>query len=532
MNYEDLPKHFPDIYRETASNVSGYYHPDQYKALFEDLDMRKGVPKFSTLPKNTALPISIKIPDVLHYIWLGSALREAYFENIAHFTQEMKKAGGITLLWTDQSTVSGKLKEWLKENDILTIPVSAVFSNTAMPTYYPFKTALAAIPPNYGEASDLLRYEILDLFGGYYLDCDVKKTYLDFAALRFLGATPVFSFVCGYSSYPRNDIVGSWPKSPLCTNLKRIVLSNYKQKIWNEESHMRDRSLMNYATVRTTGPNAFGEAVTQTIREAQLNKKISVNTPYSVQVNSNHSDESWIIYRVTEQNKNREDSIIHIKHDLCLSTFYDAQVLDLQKYNPPKTITLTTIVQELLKDHSALFQYIDRIFIGDVHQYREIQTAFESYFSKPILWNESASLKFASLMGQEALVQYLVREKSINPFAKNSYINMGHYECHFASPLLLAIERGYPHIVKFLLKTAKTSLDIHKCLTTKASQLIYAGEKDFGLDQDGFWFPAEHIYRLKREKVIHPEKIAEIDLKIEQYEMVSTLIEPFRKTPH
>ncbi len=515
MEYEDLPKFFPDIYTEQKPQISGTYHPNQYEALFENLNLLKETAKADVLPQNVTPSTPNKIPDVLHYIWLGGKLPKKYFENIAFFAEEMKKVGGIALLWTDQSTVSDKLKKWLKENDILTIPVNAVFSNTAMSTYYPFKTALSAIPPNYGEASDLLRYEILDLFGGYYLDCDVKKSYFDFPALRSLGAAPVFGFVCGYSNYPRNDIFGSLPQSALCKNLKKTVLQNYKQKIWNEESHMRNRPLMNHATVRTTGPNAFEEAVNSTLQEVGRSKNVPANTSCCIQVNSNHSDESWIVYRVTAKKKNQEDSVTHIRHDLCLSTFYDDQVLDLQKYNPPKSESFTAIIHDLLQNYPSRFQYIDRIFISDIEQYGEIQAAFEASFSKPILWNELASLKFACLMGLKALAQYFIRKRSVDPFAKNScsYINMGHYECPFASPLLLAIERGHPEIVQLLIETAKTPLDVYKCLKTPARSLIYSGEKNFGLNQNCFWFPTEHIRRLKAEKDKKPDMTAEIDQK-------------------
>lgn len=39
MKYEDLPKHFPEVYAEVSTKIQGYYHPNEYKSLFKSLNL-------------------------------------------------------------------------------------------------------------------------------------------------------------------------------------------------------------------------------------------------------------------------------------------------------------------------------------------------------------------------------------------------------------------------------------------------------------------------------------------------------------
>jgi len=225
-----------------------------------------------------------------------------------------------------------------------------------------------------------LRYEILHYFGGYYLDCDVKKSDIDFPPLLLKRSNPVFGFVCGYSWYPRNDIVGSLPFSQPSSNLRKTALSNYSQQTWKKRESCRDRPLMNYITVLTTGPSVFEEVINKTIEELSQNGKC--NQPHNhyhpyVEVHSNNSDESWVIYRPMLKSQKKKDSLGQIKHGLCSRLICEPEILDLHKYLPNHDVNFTFVIQKLIGTHSLLFQKINRIFTREVYLYQEIQKVIE-----------------------------------------------------------------------------------------------------------------------------------------------------------
>lgn len=533
MKYEDLPQHFPEIYAESAPKIEGAIHPCEYKHFFDSLSLLNNS---SLIPKAINSLISHsnteEIPKVLHYIWLGGHLPVKYFEDISFFANQMKKISGITLLWTDRQNVDPKQREWLEQNSLYLIPIASVFSNPKMmSTYYHFRASLNAIPSNYGEASDLLRYEILHYFGGYYLDCDVKMSDIDFPSLTLKGANPIFGFVCGYSSYPRNDIVGSMPGSLLMSNLKKAASSNYYQQAWKKRGPCRDRPLMNYITVLTTGPSVFEEVINKTIEQLILSGKCNLPNdhchPY-VEVHSNNSDESWVIYRPMLKNRKKKDNADQINHDLCSSLICEPEILDLHKYLPNHDFNFTVTIKNLIDMHPILFQKINRIFTGEVYLYQEIQKIIETTFSKPIDWNEFATLKVACLMELEEMVKFLVLNKSVKPFRQNSYANVGHYDCPHASPLLLAIEQGHLRIVELLLKSIENFDEVKSCLHASIPDLFYTGIRDFGFNQNSFWIPGYKIQKLLNEKSASTNCL-EIEQKIEDYRQIEQLIQKYKK---
>ncbi len=195
---------------------------------------------------------------------------------------------------------------------------------------------------------------------------------IDFPSLTLKGTNPICGFVCGYSSYPRNDIVGSMPGSLFMSNLKKAASSNYYQQIWKKRGPCRDRPLMNYITVLTTGPSVFEEVLNHTIEQLCLNGKCNPPDdhchPY-VEVHSNNSDESWVIYRPMLKNRKKKDHADQINHDLCLSLICEPEILDLHKYLPHHDFNFTVAVRNLINTHPILFEKINRIFTGEVYLY-------------------------------------------------------------------------------------------------------------------------------------------------------------------
>jgi mannosyltransferase OCH1-like enzyme len=125
-----------------------------------------------------------RIPRIIHQIWLGSEVPEKYHclqESFKQFHPDWEYC-----LWTDEMI-----------NTLQLINKDVYDSST-----------------NYGEKSDIARYEILYRFGGVYADMDVKclasfdefHHYVDFYA----GISPLHAEVVA-----ENCIVGSCPGNPI-----------------------------------------------------------------------------------------------------------------------------------------------------------------------------------------------------------------------------------------------------------------------------------------------------------------------------
>ncbi|MDR3646409.1 MAG: glycosyltransferase [Candidatus Babeliales bacterium] len=150
--------------------------------------------------KNNNTKLQNKIPKKIHQIWLGSQLPARYNELTAswknhHPDWEYK-------LWTDNDIESFNL----------------------------YNKDLYAKTTNYGEKSDILRYEILYRHGGIYADCDFEclkphdelSNYCDFYA--GLGYAPDPIILCG--------LIGSVPNHPIL----KACIENMKRDIQGKES--------------------------------------------------------------------------------------------------------------------------------------------------------------------------------------------------------------------------------------------------------------------------------------------------------
>lgn len=126
---------------------------------------------------------SLKIPKVIHWIWLGSPLPKRYIELQKTF-KELHPSWQVKI-WTDQDIEPFKLKN---------------------------KIAFDAAT-NFGEKSDIFRYEILERFGGVYCDTDFKC----------LQSLDLLHYVCEFYTgiaYDReailyNGLIGASPHHPI-----------------------------------------------------------------------------------------------------------------------------------------------------------------------------------------------------------------------------------------------------------------------------------------------------------------------------
>lgn len=116
-----------------------------------------------------------KIPLIIHEIWLGSEIPIKYKKWLKEWKQ--KHLNWKIIVWTEKN-----IKKYFPmglKNQIMYDRVDAV--------------------KNYGSMSDIIRYEILEKFGGLYIDVD-NKCYQTFTPLHynfdFYAGLDNFSFVC------------------------------------------------------------------------------------------------------------------------------------------------------------------------------------------------------------------------------------------------------------------------------------------------------------------------------------------------
>lgn len=184
--------------------------------------------------------LETRIPKVIHFIWLGPKnFPEASKKNLRSWMEH--HPDWKFLFWTDidrECPIPGMEKKLTQEFPLYHLSQQYVDSS------------------NFGEKSDLLRFEILYEFGGMYVDHDA------FCFHSFEGLHSNFDFYVGlerphlldgFSSciYPCIGILGSVPHHPIYERTIQIVLSEWEklkyQQIKNAGSLIIQRTFKSFS---------------------------------------------------------------------------------------------------------------------------------------------------------------------------------------------------------------------------------------------------------------------------------------------
>jgi hypothetical protein len=151
---------------------------------------------------NWLLPETLEMPTVFHSIWLGSPLstqRPATDEVrgvLGRLADQVREDGMTMVVWTDVARSEfldpdptgevAQMRDWARQHNILLVNVDEVFHVDApMVRDSEYRLELAkGVPVGYAAASDILRLEILNRFGGVYTDGD--NEFVSLAGLREL----------------------------------------------------------------------------------------------------------------------------------------------------------------------------------------------------------------------------------------------------------------------------------------------------------------------------------------------------------
>ncbi|MGL5264462.1 MAG: glycosyltransferase family 32 protein [Candidatus Rhabdochlamydia sp.] len=191
---------------------------------------------------------SYRIPKIIHFIWLGSKpFPKSSVENVRMWMA--KHPDWQINFWTDRNRPSPC--PGMKQRLINSL------SFTQLRDYF-------VISDNYGEQSDLLRYEILFQEGGIYVDHDVK-CFKEFDMLN-----RAYDFYCGIdmpskSSLPScvfatNNLIAAKPNHPILKQCMDLISSHWNA-LQEEYPGVSSDSTINRVLHRTFW--LFGEAVKQ-----------------------------------------------------------------------------------------------------------------------------------------------------------------------------------------------------------------------------------------------------------------------------
>lgn len=232
---------------------------------------------------------SEKIPNKIHFIWLGNILQQRYLIPILTLASIARRSDFEINLWVDKESnywraldaypmdlavinhpqirnieeLADKMKEdsFYLENNLNEIAnkttVSPFFreNNTFNDFWQCVKREMIGLK-NLAAASDLLRYAILYQAGGYYFDTDTKfhltpKSILcsenSILGFKVQGAyaieNDIFSFGGG------NDLIAALPKHPILKQIIKDLLHAYKkgdleQLVLPLEKPVKDKSII------------------------------------------------------------------------------------------------------------------------------------------------------------------------------------------------------------------------------------------------------------------------------------------------
>lgn len=293
------------------------------------------------------MPNSALIPSELHFIWLGSPLPKKYLITLLQLIPIARRSGFKINLWVDhpsnyyQSVDSympdlelsaqssflqikelAELKHEMKSHvfflqknthNVIDEIKAGAFTRS-QDRYSDFwqcvdREMIGA--KNLAAASDLLRYAILYLKGGYYFDTDTKFEFLygikNFKVLKkiairpFLEEPPALSaeqFPLGFSSVKdRNDILAALPEHPILKTAIESALLAYNKcderefgdsvnnKTIMDMKRYRDSNYLNSLddprlnlTTMLSGPDLFNSAIEEYKKQESLIEKLDTLT--------------------------------------------------------------------------------------------------------------------------------------------------------------------------------------------------------------------------------------------------------------
>lgn len=190
-----------------------------------------------------------RIPEVVHFIWLGpNSFPQESIKNVSSWKE-------LHPDWT--------FKFWTDDPE-RPCPLPGMEKHLISELELPYLGTFLERTNNWGERSDMLRYEILFKEGGVYVDHDVT-CYRSFSALN-----PVYDFyACLEAPHPAegqktqifacNCVIGSIPNHPIFESMMEKIVSrwdNIEAAHMNETSRVLHRTFLSFTEAVREGANS------------------------------------------------------------------------------------------------------------------------------------------------------------------------------------------------------------------------------------------------------------------------------------
>lgn len=209
-------------------------------------------------------------PAQTHWVWLGSSFENEEFERYVSKTCSVLD-GFKKFMWTDQTAISERMSKFCHERQIQIISVDKAFANTEKMPFEKrelYDKERTKEIPNYGAASDILRYNILKVFGGVY--CDIDVDLVGFSSSTLVREQLLKKLTTGQFYYHEeernmcNDLLISPPGHPLLRKLFTEMGSRYEKS--DEEIETIRKRISHtlpeiFQTTYRTGPGLLRDMV-------------------------------------------------------------------------------------------------------------------------------------------------------------------------------------------------------------------------------------------------------------------------------
>ncbi len=241
---QEVKKTSYDFEELMGRNLSNYWNYVETKEDKENLRFFKSLYD-KNFPLMSAHSNTIHVPKVLHFIWVGP--KQFPSESVANVQSWMAKHPHWRVkFWTDQDRPLPDAKmEKCFVQDLHFLKLAKCYKNSE----------------NYGEKSDLLRYEILYQEGGVYVDHDVEcirsfdqlnETY-DF----YIGMQMPDKTFLSTSVLATNNLIGARPGHPVLKRCLSSLAENWDRLEIDYPGHDRE-SIISRVAHRTFA--VLGEA--------------------------------------------------------------------------------------------------------------------------------------------------------------------------------------------------------------------------------------------------------------------------------
>lgn len=307
------------------------------------------------------------IPKLFNYIWVGSELtRPDFRKNIEEWRSLYPDHEFV--IWSDVDHLTSEYKSLCVINRLRVINIYEALPDGA---WFGVKDAfllqLTKINPNYGEASDLLRYVILYHFGGIYLDSDAPTNYLDHD--KFKQSSPeglLLDQRCNdmFITEARN----SYFRDLLVEALKRYHMP--KPALIQKYGDVRPEAILE--TVIRTGPQLLGE-----VREKGSHRihDIPRGTGFHL-LNAG----SWLFKKIKPLSPPvTADDINRIKSEILWDVKNNNIHLDLAKFQrwvgEQNHQLIIDIYQELKSKYESAFSGVKDVCVVDMVNFHQLATA-------------------------------------------------------------------------------------------------------------------------------------------------------------